>query len=233
MKKIVLIFIMILTATAGNAFEGRILLIGDSHTTAPYAPFGSRLNSLLRTLPHAEVSFHSRCGSVAQWWYSGVSDRCGFFDQEPEGPSEEGKNQPTPLIKSMLDTFQPHLLIVELGANYMSGNDWAAYAKSDIQKLVDDIRIRKIPCLWVGQPDYRLPANEEEAALSLQRRDALIMAIKETVEPFCTYIDSTQMTRYPETGGDGHHYSMKEGLEIGFAWAETVFNQFVIPLYWE
>jgi hypothetical protein len=224
---------MLLNLFSFNCFAGRILFIGDSHSTAPFAPFGSKMNTLLRTLPKAEVSFHSRCGSIVNWWYSGINDRCGFFDQEAEEGPLSGKNKPTPLIASMMDQLNPQLIIIELGANYMYGNDWAANAKTDVQKLVEDLRKRSIPCLWVGQPDYRLPGDPVEAEISLNRRNALIQAIRETVEPICTYVDSTTMTRYPVTGGDGHHYSMKEGLEIGFAWADTVFQEFVIPLYRE
>ena len=233
MKKIIQILTFATAIYSLNAFAGKILYISDSHSTAPYAPFGSKMNTMLRTLPHAEVSFHSRCGSIVNWWYNGTADRCGYFDQEPSAEATGGFKMPAPSVVELLDTFKPTLMIVQLGANYMAGNDWGAYAKADIQKLVDDLRMRFIPCLWVGQPDYRLPADANEAAVSIKRRDALIQTIRDTVEPVCTYVDSTTMTKYPAVGGDGHHYSMKEGLETGFAWADTVFNQYVTSLYRE
>ncbi len=218
---------------ATEAFAGKILYIGDSHSTAPFAPFGSRMNELLRTLSGAEVSFHSRCGSTVNWWYQGTAGKCGFFDQEPTGEAEGGMIKPAPDLVTMLDKFKPTFLFVQLGANYKQGDDWASLAKKDIPKLVDDISKRAIPCLWVGPPDYRLPINPEEAALSLKRRNELIEAIRLTVEPACTFVDSTTMTRYPSVGGDGYHYSSKEGIPAGLAWAETVFNQLVTSIYKE
>jgi hypothetical protein len=232
-KKWIQIIILAAAALSTKAFAGKILYIGDSHSTAPHAPFGERMNALLRTLPNAEISFHSRCGSTVNWWYAGSTGKCGYFDQEPTGTAQAGMNSPTPLVTEMMDRFQPTFMIVQLGANYMTGSDWAANAKKDIQKLVDDLRFHGIPCLWIGQPDFRLPTDPEQAQTVLKRRDDLIFTIRETVEPVCTYVDSTTLTRYPAVGGDGHHYSMKEGKEIGFAWAESVFRQFVIPAYLE
>ncbi len=225
------IFALAIAAHSTPVFAAKILYIGDSHSTAPRAPFGAKMNSLLRTLPDAEVRFHSRCGSTVNWWYTSVVSKCGFFDQDTQGEPQSGLSSPTPSVVEMLNTFQPDLLIVQLGANYMVGSDWSAFAQKDIQKLVDDLRIRTVPCLWIGLPDYRLPATAEDAAISLNRRNALIQTTRSMVESVCTYVDSTTMTRYPAVGGDGYHYSAKEGLETGFAWADQVFQQFVIPLY--
>ena len=233
MKKWISIIILGAAALSTKAFAGKILYISDSHSTAPYAPFGSRMNSLLRTLPNAEVSFHSRCGSTVNWWYQGLAGNCGYFDQEPTGPDARGMSLPAPNVVQMMDEFQPTLMIVQLGANYMVGNDWAQNAKKDVTKLVNDLKTRNIPCLWVGQPDFRLSADPKQAEIQLQKRDDLIFTLRETVEPTCLYVDSTTLTRYPAVGGDGHHYSMKEGLEIGFQWAETVFHQQVKLLYRE
>jgi len=230
-KKIIQILFLAIAALSTKAFAGKILYIGDSHSTAPRAPFGAKMNALLRTLPGAEVSFHSRCGSTVNWWYTSFVSKCGFFDQEPTGDALSGLSSPTPSVVEMLDQLQPSLILIQLGANYMAGPDWSAYAKKDIQKLVDELHTRSTPCLWIGLPDYRLPATPDEAALSLKRRNELIQTTRALVETVCTYVDSTTMTRYPETGGDGYHYSAKEGLEAGFAWADQVFQQFVLDLY--
>ncbi len=231
MKKIIQILFLALAAFSTQAFAAKILYIGDSHSTAPRAPFGAKMNTLLRSLPDAEVSFHSRCGSTVNWWYTGFVSKCGFFDQGPIGEATGGLSSPTPSVVELLNALTPSMIIVQLGANYMSGPDWSTYAKKDIQKLVDEIQSRKIPCLWVGLPDYRLPANPEEAVLSLKRRNDLIETLRSTVTPVCTYVDSTTMTRYPAVGGDGYHYSAKEGLEAGFAWADQVFHEFVTEIY--
>jgi hypothetical protein len=75
--------------------------------------------------------------------------------------------------------------------------------------------------------------NADEAAISLKHRNELIEAIRVTVEPVCSFVDSTTMTQYPTVGGDGYHYSSKEGIPAGLAWATTVFNQYVISIYKE
>lgn len=234
MFKTISTILMLIILPLNSAHAGKILLIGDSHSTAPFAPFGSRMNELLRGLPKSEVSFYSRCGSIVNWWYQGIGGNCGFYDQEPTGPANSGMSLPAPNVVTKLDTIKPDLMIVELGANYMQFNDWTKEAKEDVAKLVKDISVRKIPCIWVGQPSRRMPSDAAQSATLLQKMRTMITGIRETVEPVCTYIDSTELTTYPATGGkDGIHYSFPEGIPVGHHWAESVFENFVKNRYQE
>jgi hypothetical protein len=230
-KKLIVIFVLFLSPLKSNA--AKILFFGDSHSVATAAPFGIRMNKLLRALPNSQVITHARCGSVVSSWYNEWKTTCGYYDQNAQGEispqliptTQETKahwpsTASTPKIMSIINQFKPNLIVVEMGGNYSNHADPSASASSssEIKKFIDDIKALNIDCVWVGPPARR--KNKEKIP-------ALVATIKKLVEPTCEFVDSTTMTSYPEKGGDGTHYSFKtktfDAMKIARQWADQSF----------
>ena len=142
----------------------KILYFGDSHSVAPLAPFGLTMNQLLRALPNARVETHARCGSTLEWWYTGKPSVCGSYDQNALGKVWKPKNPnsvATPKIASILQGMKPHLIVIEMGGNYLGAYQPTEKFKTDaapfllaVKKLKTDQNTR---CIWVGRPSRRDP----------------------------------------------------------------------------
>jgi hypothetical protein len=229
-----LISALLFSGAVQNADAAKILYFGDSHSVGP---FGVRMDYLLRKLPAAEVVTYSRCGSIIEWWYSGHSTTCGFRDVDAKGkitpqlprPTTANPKPPlpviavTPKIVPIIDEYKPDLLVVEMGGNYQHANHPIEDAKRDIGVFIAEIQRLKINCVWMGPPSRR-----DNTGLS-----ELEAAIRATVEPTCTFIDSSTLTVFPthaanggplHGGKDGIHYSFLEGIPVAQKWAETAFE---------
>ncbi len=217
-----------------NAEAAKILFFGDSHSVATVAPFGSQMNKNLRAIPDAEVITHARCGSVISSWYNEWKTTCGYYDQNAKGEytphlilaTQESKaywptTATTPKIMSIIDQFKPDLIVVEMGGNYTNNPDPSASASADteVKRFIDDVKSKGIDCVWIGPPARR--KNKEKVP-------ALVATIKKLVEPTCEFVDSTTMTSYPETGGDGTHYSFSNksfnAMKVAREWANKSFE---------
>lgn len=197
----------LLALPAGAA---NILFIGDSHSVGP---FGWKLDELLRTVPGAVVGTYSSCGSVFQWWETGKPTPCGYFFRDTAGKTEKGIKGPTPLFDDLMKEVKPALVVVELGANY-DGYTSDDLAVKDMRKLVEKISGAGAACFWITKPDSRKAHDSIPRILELTHKAAT---------PYCTYFDSTLVTKYPAEGGDGTHYWFAAGLPIANAWAEAAF----------
>lgn len=222
---------LLLALNTINANAAKVLFFGDSHSVATVGPFGIKMNQLIRSLPGAKVITHARCGSVMGSWYQNWKTSCGYFDQNAEGETQphlipataEKKaywplSATTPKIISIIDQFKPDLIVVEMGGNYTHANDPEKSARTEIKKFIEDVKTRKIDCVWIGPPARRK---------NMDKMPALLTAIRETVEGTCEFVDSTTMTSYPGTGGDGTHFSFKtktfNGIKTATEWAEKAF----------
>jgi hypothetical protein len=192
------------------AAAGTVLFIGDSHSVGP---FGWKVDELLRSAGHRTATYAS-CGSIAQWWVTGKATPCGYFFRDQEGRTEKGQKGPTPIFADLLAALRPDAVIVELGANY-AGNPSDEFAIKDMGELARGIKDSGAACYWVTKPDSR--KNHDDIARILE-------LTYKAVGDKCEVFDSTRVTKYPETGGDGIHYWFKEGLPIAEAWARQVYD---------
>ncbi len=188
-----------------------VLLIGDSHSVGA---FGKTLDSLLRSDPSREVRTVASCGSIIRWFYTGTSTPCGFLKIDASGKMTETLKAPTPLLSGLLSEKKPDLIIVELGANYMVGYPDATLVR-DTEQLLQDIDSTGAKCLWVSPPDSRKYREE---------RKLLVARLEKLVSARCQWFDSLQFTRYPDTGGDGVHYSTSSMIPIAKEWASQVYK---------
>ena len=213
MKKIVMFAVLMLLGVSVKA--GTVLFVGDSHSVGP---FGWKLDELLRAGGRQTASYAS-CGSIAQWWVTGKPTPCGYFFRDLEGKTEKGTKGPTPIFTDLLAKVKPDVVVVELGANY--GNTPSdAFAVKDMADMAARIKSAGADCYWVTKPDSRAAHDQIPRILELTNK---------AVADKCKVFDSTLVTKYPETGGDGTHYWFKEGLPIANAWAQDVYDWLAAP----
>ncbi len=190
-----------------------ILFIGDSHAVGP---FGWKLDSLLRTLPESKVATYASCGSIAKWWWNDTQTPCGYYFKGTDAKEISGIKAPTPNFTNLMTEMKPQFVIVELGANYASyPND--LFAINDMAKMVKEIKDSGAKCFWITKPDSRKNPGDIPRILDLTHK---------AVADYCEIFDSTKVTKYPATGGDGIHYWFKEGLPIANNWAQEAFKDF-------
>jgi hypothetical protein len=207
MKKLLLP--LLLAALAAPACAGTVLYVGDSHSVGP---FGWKLDELLRGAGQNTATYAS-CGSIAQWWVTGKPTPCGYFFRDLAGKTEKGVKGPTPIFTDLLAKVKPEVVVVELGANY-AGMPSDEFAIKDMGAMAAEIKAAGAACFWVTKPDSR-NRTDIPRILSLTNK---------AVAGNCQVFDSTKVTQYPATGGDGIHYWNKEGTPIANAWAQHVFD---------
>ena len=198
-----------------TAKAGTVLFVGDSHSVGP---FGWKLDELLRAGGQQAASYAS-CGSIAQWWVTGKPTPCGYFFRDLDGKTEKGTKGPTPIFTDLLARVKPDVVVVELGANY-ANTPSDEFAVKDMADLARKIKAAGADCFWVTKPDSRVGHEQIPRILELTNK---------AVADKCKVFDSTKVTKYPETGGDGTHYWFNEGLPIANAWAQKVYDWLPAP----
>lgn len=193
-----------------QTFASTILVVGDSHTVGP---FGWKLDENLRKDGH-NVSTFASCGSVASWWFDGHKTTCGYLSIDEKGKRTEATTHPTPLVKDLLATIRPEIVVIAFGSNYVKTPS-DEFVRNDVKKLLLSVKNSGAKCFWIAPPDMRLYRKE------LPRIKKLL---DEVVD--CPMFDSRTVTNYPATGGDGIHYWSAQGTPIAKSWAEAAFRSF-------
>jgi hypothetical protein len=196
-----------------NLQASSVLFIGDSHSVGP---FGRSMDQHLRGVGFTVNTFAS-CGSIAQWWKTGKKTPCGYFSHTQDGTLVDIKVHATPDIDLLLSELRPRVVIVELGGNYASVSS-QDFVRTDIDSLVSSIINSGAQCFWITNPDTR----NNRAAIP-----RILRLIRAGVAERCPIFESYRVTKYPETGGDGVHYSFPQGSPIAKAWAKAAFEHFI------
>ena len=192
--------------------DSSVLFIGDSHSVTT---FGRRLDENLRTLPDMNVQTVASCGAVARYFWVGTNTRCGYFFRDINGEISRGTRGPTPKITDFFRKQIPDHTIVQLSGNYSGYSD--DFILKDTEKTAKFITENGSKCFWIGPADSR----------DRSRIPRLKRLLEISVAPYCDMFWSDSVTKYPETGGDGIHYSGPEGMKQAKIWAEKAFESFV------
>ena len=220
--KFILQMALFISASSAFAETPRILFIGDSHVAGR---FGSTMDELLTQVPNAQIASYGSCGSIAQGWMKNGKTTCGAFSHvhsatEITAPHHT-TSAPTPQIQELLASFKPNYLIVELGANYgpviLDQGGSLSKTRADLKQFVQIIRDAGVKCLWVSMPDSRR-LKPQQAAILEETQDA--------IRGVCEFFDSTSVTSYPATGGDGIHYAGPVLNPMAEGWASAAFQHF-------
>jgi hypothetical protein len=211
MKKsisLILIKFITLLTLSSHALALNVLHIGDSHSAGI---FGWEIDKLFRATEGVDQETYGSCGAVAKWYFTSKKTPCGYFFKT-QTTSEQGTNAFTPHLPTLVENFLPHVISVEMGGNYAGYDN--SFIKSDIKKTVKFINDTGAICVWISAPDSR--KNQE-------RRSEVAQIIKEEIGDTCAYFDSTAVTQYPATGGDGVHYWGAQGSKQAKAWAKAAY----------
>jgi len=210
----------------------KVMLIGDSLSVGP---FGRALEEDLRARYGArELCVFASCGSSPEDWLPGrpvFVTNCGYRQTTPGGSFsreyENGRRPPpvnTPKLAAILGYYQPQLVIVQLGTNWM--DKLAASTKLDgrpyrkfIREFIRQLRRGPGPdpaIVWVMPPaSSQYPTRVHQAVES--------WITEESVDLGFQTINSRSLTepyREGKTGGDGVHYNDAAGRR----WAKRVFS---------
>jgi hypothetical protein len=192
----------------------RVLEIGDSHSVGT---FGQELDAKLRGTG-AQVSTYASAGANASDFVNGRGHKYGYWEKRADGSERKvgyGTNAAPPALESLIAREKPHMILVNLGANFRGGNP-----KSEVDKIGQIAKKHNIPLVWVGPPKT---AQDNANPSSLRAFD---QKMAEAVAPYGKYIPSSNLTpKY--AGGDGIHYGGSEGNNIAKQWANGVFQALV------
>ena len=193
----------------------KVLIVGDSHTAGYY---GSHLDKMVRNTG-AVVQTYGSWSSYPEWWLNGTPTLIGFCSRDENEKIKKvkaGISVPTPKIKNLLKQQKPDVVIVTLGGNMIDFDDKSIVIPT--KQMANIIQQSGAGLFWVGPPQIRLHPAEQLNRLY----DLLQKAVTKHV---LLFIDSRPYTHYPQKGGDGIHYTGKEGKLTAINWAEQVFYQ--------
>lgn len=194
-----------------SAYADGVLYIGDSHSDAT---FGRTLDSLIRGR-NSHLATYAFGGSIPDWYLNETKSPWGSSIRGWDGVEHRFNPQPVPRIDDLIEKYQPELVIVALGTNFLREGDPATSSVELAEKIIK----RGIQCVWIGPPQearvYETRINDFDLRLS--------QALSRTP---CRYISSLPFTQYPEGLGDGIHYDTAGpvGAERAVNWAKNVFK---------
>ncbi len=200
--------------------NSRVLHIGDSHTAGIY---GKEMDKLLRATG-AKVETVGSSSASPSWFISGHATTKGFYSKDEKGnvdsPADWKAPHATPKLKNLISEFQPNIILISLGANLLGSN--GKNIESEVRKIAEIAKQSGAKIVWVGPPDGRESKKPEE------KQSDLYLHLKKAASEYGTFVDSRPYTEYPDSGGDGVHYSGKEGSgmsKLAKSWVNHVYNE--------
>ncbi|MCB0348344.1 MAG: hypothetical protein KDD37_05885 [Bdellovibrionales bacterium] len=192
---------IIVVGALANAKE-RVLYIGDSHTVGS---FGTKLEDLLNQSFDTEAV--GSCGAIARTYLRSLSTKCGFRHSR-KNPSHikdiRAKEYATPNIDDLVSET-PDKILIALGTNYLNSGE--AAIKKDVADILAKLPADS-PCVWLGAPDIQSVQNKAKID---KVNSVLRSALEKTT---CQFIDLKSLVSYPPSGGDGMHFSAKDGRQL-------------------
>jgi lysophospholipase L1-like esterase len=199
----------------------RVLYIGDSLTVGKFGEFIGEY--LVRKFSQENVALYASCGaSPENWIQNGISyeTRCGWREMTiKRSRMGDPMRHDTPMLEELVTQFQPTMIIVQLGTNWMDRLTLKPAKEVEIRSYMQEFLVvahrppvRRV--IWITPPD------SSRYSRRVQEKVAEILRNCSRGEKGFEIIDSRPMTRYElgKTGGDGVHYRSKAAWE----WAEKV-----------
>lgn len=200
----------------------RVLMIGDSLSVSA---FGEMVQQHLASKfgPQNVVAYAS-CGSSPENWLAdepAFYTKCGYRQSTPDRPpvfrdflnGRAPHPTLTPKIEGLVRRYNPSVVVVQQGTNWMDRNLSDAQISNIIDRFIRATRapgVRQI--IWIEPPDHS----------ALRRRQGRVHQLIELAARRDRFevIDSRDFTRYVpgKTGGDGIHYNS----EASRAWAARI-----------
>ncbi|MCX7192980.1 MAG: SGNH/GDSL hydrolase family protein [Proteobacteria bacterium] len=196
-----------------------VLMIGDSHLTAPGFLITSLHDDLMQQ--GAKVYTYGACGTPSGAWMQSIQPPCGSAFRLADGPlrvraSEAGFTKPLP---ELVKAYHPNLIVVVNGdtmAAYKNATLPKPWIRDQIKTLTDGIKASGASCIWVG-PGWGTEGGKYGKNFARVREMSDYLA--DIVAP-CIYINSLKMSKPGEWNtipGDGQHYTDEGYLSWGNA----------------
>jgi hypothetical protein len=201
----------------------RVLMIGDSLSAGP---FGEAVQQhLARKYGPQNVAAYASCGSSPEHWLAAEPafyTKCGYRESTPDQApvmrdfvnGKPPRPTLTPKLEPIVRRYQPTIVVVQLGTNWMDRNLSDSEINSFLDRFIAAARGRSVrQIVWIAPPD-----SSAMTAKAQGRVHRLIQAGAKRGR--FDVIDSRQLTNYVpgKTGGDGVHYNS----ESSRAWAAKV-----------
>ena len=213
-------------APASKGLSERVLLLGDSLTVGP---FGDNLqNFLIDQYSDRGVGVIAVCGCSPEHWLGDepvFSSRCGYRYKRPGdlrlGRYENGvppKSFPVPKLESILRSWRPSVLLVQLGTNWFDRLAEDEKTLTSLEPILDRFAStvrNSLPLatlVWITPPDSSRFRRVQHGVTRLIKQAGIRHRFR--------VIDSSEMIRYEsgKSGGDGVHLS----TPAADLWAEKV-----------
>lgn len=201
----------------------RVLMIGDSLSAGPFGE--SVQQHLARKFGPQNVAAYASCGSSPEHWLqdeAGFYTKCGYRESTPDKPpvmrdfvnGKPPRPTLTPKLEPIVRRFQPTVVVVQLGTNWMDRPLSDGEITSFLNRFISAARGRSVrQIVWIAPPDSSsMPAKAQARVHRLIQQGAKRGRFD--------VIDSRELTNYVpgKTGGDGVHYNS----ESSRAWAARV-----------
>lgn len=200
----------------------RVLMIGDSLSAGPFGEVVQQ--HLARKFGPQNVAAYAACGSSPENWLASEPEfytNCGYRESTPDKPpvfrdfigGKRPRPTRTPKVESLVRRYQPTVVVVQLGTNWMDRNLSDAEINGFLHRFIRAVRsstVRQI--IWIAPPD-------SSALRKVQGRVHRLLRAGGDRDTF-DVIDSRELTHYVpgKTGGDGIHYNS----ESSRAWAARI-----------
>ena len=183
-----------------------ILIIGDSHLTAPEYLVTTLHDGLARQ--GAEVHSIGVCGSTPADWLKATPGDCGASERKgADKPTFSANSATTRPITGLLNEEKPDLVIVVMGdtiANYNGGSFMKTWAWQNTTQLTKAIAASNTACVWVG-PAWGTEGGKYKKNFARVKQVSNFLATN--VQP-CDYINSLDLSKpgqWPTV--DGQHFT--------------------------
>ena len=198
-----------------------ILIIGDSHLTAPEYLVTTLHDQLTRQ--GAIVHSIGVCGSTPGDWIKATPGDCGGSERKgTDKPVFSTGGASTRPIAELIKEDKPDLVVVVMGdtmANYAKGGFMKTWAWQNTTQLTKAISANGPACVWVG-PAWGTEGGKYQKNFARVKQVSSFLA--SNVQP-CDYINSLDMSKpgqWPTV--DGQHFTATGYQQWGDALTKAI-----------
>ncbi|OXR50705.1 MULTISPECIES: SGNH/GDSL hydrolase family protein [unclassified Pusillimonas] len=198
-----------------------ILIIGDSHLTAP----GYLITTLHDGLTKQGAIVHTIgvCGSNPGSWLQATPGDCGEGERKGDAqPTFKASGAQTRPIANLITQNKPDLVVVVMGdtmAGYDKSNFMKTWAWQNTTQLTKAISSSGTACVWIG-PAWGTEGGKYQKSFARVKQVSGFLATN--VKP-CSYIDSLKFSKPGEWATvDGQHFTASGYQQWGKALTQAI-----------
>lgn len=198
-----------------------ILIIGDSHLTAP----GYLISTLHDGLTRQGAIVHSIgvCGSNPGSWIKASPGDCGEGERKgEEKPVFKASGATTRPIQDLINKEKPNLVVIVMGdtmAGYGKGGFMKTWAWQNTTQLTKAISATQTACVWVG-PAWGTEGGKYQKDFTRVKQVSSFLS--SNVKP-CDYVNSLELSKPGQWATvDGQHFTAAGYEQWGKALTQAI-----------